>query len=291
MPLTAERQLRRAEALRSLDIAARTYWSRPRRALSFALMLEAYARADLRLEPPLADLGCGTGLFAAALADRGVLDGTDIGLDYALADLRQTARRPRLGIVRGDLAELPFASASLGSVLSNAVLSSFEGNGSSGLEGALAEVRRVLRPGGRLVCSVATPAFVAGTMLYRLARRLGWNELAARIEARISRRNDHTVILERADWVALLERGGLEVEVCRPIMGRGHADLYRWLALVRGGDLTRRLGLARLGPVQGAVQAQLLRLTIGRPFVKEIERLERDDRDRASFLLLVARKG
>src|SRR4051794_14011743 len=254
-------------------------------------MLEAYARVGLRLEPPVADIGCGTGLFAAALADRGVLAGTDIGLDYLLEDLRQAVRRPRLGVVRGDLGRLPFATASLGSALSNAVLSSFVGDGPAGVGRALAEGHRVLRPGGRLVCSVATPAFAADAALYRLARRLGRGELAGRIEARISRRNDHTVILDRAGWVELLERAGLRVEACQPVTGRGYAALYRWLALVRGGDLTRRLGLTRLAPAQGAAQARLLRLTIGRPFAEEIERLERADPDRASFLLFVARKG
>jgi len=53
-------------------------------------MLEAYARAGLGLEPPLADLGCGTGLFAAMLVAGGVIGGTDLGLDWQLGDLRRT---------------------------------------------------------------------------------------------------------------------------------------------------------------------------------------------------------
>ena len=116
-----------ADAARSLDIAARAFWWRPALALQYRLMLEAYARAGLRLEPPLADLGCGTGLFAAMLVARGVVGGTDLGLDWQLEDLRRTVHRPTLGLLRGDMQALPFADGSLGSAVSHCVLSSFVG--------------------------------------------------------------------------------------------------------------------------------------------------------------------
>lgn len=278
------------DPLKSLDIAARTYWSRPTHALVRAFMLEAYARVGLRLEPPLADLGCGDSLFAGALADRGVIDRVDLGLDYLPEELVRTVRRPRLGVVRGDLRYLPFAAASLGTAMCNTVLSSLVGDGVEGVKRTLAEIHRALRPGGHFVCSVATPAFVANTAAFRLARRLGCDGLACRIEARISRRNDHTLVLDRTAWVGLVERAGFRLEACRPIAGRGLAELYRWLALVKGGDVTRRLGLTGLAPAQGAALAQLLRLTIGGTFAAEIERLERGDPAELSFLLLVSGK-
>jgi SAM-dependent methyltransferase len=171
-------------------------------------MLEAYARAALRLEPPLADLGCGTGLFAAMLVARGVVGGTDLGLDWQLRDLRRTVHRPTLGLLRGDMQALPFADGSLGSAVSHCVLSSFVGYDGDGLRRSLAEVRRALRPGGRFVCCVATPAYAANATSVRLARRLGRERLAHRVEAWIDRRNDHTVVLGRGDWEKLLRGAG-----------------------------------------------------------------------------------
>lgn len=275
---------------RSLDIAARAYWWRPAQALNRAFMLEAYARAGFRLEPPVADLGCGTGLFAAALSERGVLARTDVGLDHDSDDLRETVGRPRLGLLRGDLRRLPFAPGSLGSALANAVLSSFVGGDAAELGEALAGVRGALRPGGLLVSCVATPAFARHAGLHRAARRLGRDDLARRAEAWISRRNDHTLVLDRAGWTGLLEGAGFAVEACRPVMGRGYADLHRRLALARGADLPRRLGLTGLAPAQGAAQAWLLRATLGPAFAREVERLERAaDPDEAGFLLIAAR--
>lgn len=269
-------------------------------------MLEAYARAaPLGLERPIADLGCGTGLFAGALAARGVPDlagGTDAGLDYLEDELKGALeagppRRPRLGVIRGDLGSLPFADGAFGGAVSNAVLSSFVG-GAAGPEGALREVRRVLRPGGRFACSVATPAFAADTRLHRLARGLGREGAARRVEAWVSRRNDHTVTLTAGGWAALLERAGFEVLTCRPIMGPGYARLYGRLALLKGTDVPRRLAMRAgrpgleegIGAAQGAAQSRLMRLALGSAFRDEAGRLEGLDPERAAFLLFVARR-
>jgi SAM-dependent methyltransferase len=254
-------------------------------------MLEAYARAGLRLEPPLADLGCGTGLFAAMLVAHGVVGGTDLGLDWQLGDLRRTVHRPTLGLLRGDMQALPFADSSLGSAVSHCVLSSFVGYGGDGLRRSLAEVRRALRPGGRFVCCVATPAYAANATSVRLARRLGRERLAHRVEAWIDRRNDHTVVLGRGDWEKLLREAGLGVEACRPVLARGCAAMHSWLTLLRGADLPRRLGSTGVAPLQAAVQARLLRLTLGRGFAAEAERTGSSGTTGAGFLLFTARKA
>ena len=112
---------------------------------------------------------------------------------------------------------LPFADGSLGSAVSHCVLSSFVGNGRDGLRRSLAEVRRALRPGGRFVCCVATPAYAANATSVRLARRLGRERRRwRRVEAWIDRRNDHTVVLGRGDWEKLLRGAGLDVEFLPP---------------------------------------------------------------------------
>jgi ubiquinone/menaquinone biosynthesis C-methylase UbiE len=94
------------------------------------------------------DVGCGTGLFLDHLAreHRG-LELT--GLDLSAEMLDQARRRTRdARFVQGSVYELPFADASFDVAL-NTISCHFY------LEQvrAFAEIRRVLRPGGRFLCA------------------------------------------------------------------------------------------------------------------------------------------
>jgi demethylmenaquinone methyltransferase/2-methoxy-6-polyprenyl-1,4-benzoquinol methylase len=89
------------------------------------------------------DACCGTGDLAIAARDAG---GTVTGLDFSEAMLeRARAKAPELAWLRGDLLELPFADASF-----DAATVGFGVRNVDDLERSLAELRRVLRPGGRV---------------------------------------------------------------------------------------------------------------------------------------------
>jgi SAM-dependent methyltransferase len=98
------------------------------------------------------DAGCGSGPLSAALRDRGaVVTGID-----ASAGMVELARR-RLGddaaLHVADLRDpLPFADGAFDDVVASLVLHYLEDWGPT-----LAEMRRVLRPGGRLLVSVEHP--------------------------------------------------------------------------------------------------------------------------------------
>ncbi|MFF9126506.1 class I SAM-dependent methyltransferase [Streptomyces sp. NPDC014889] len=103
------------------------------------------------------DAGCGSGPLSAALRDRGALV---TGID-ASAGMLELARR-RLGddvnLHVVDLRDpLPFDDGAFDDVVASLVLHYLEDWGPT-----LAELRRVLRPGGRLIASVDHP-FVAYT--------------------------------------------------------------------------------------------------------------------------------
>jgi SAM-dependent methyltransferase len=89
----------------------------------------------------LLDLGCGKGRFAARLRDEGA---DVVGLDVARAMLAEAAGLPR---VLGSARRLPFGDSCFDGVLAIEV---FQHVPPRGLVPALAEIRRVLRPGGRL---------------------------------------------------------------------------------------------------------------------------------------------
>lgn len=102
------------------------------------------------LEPRVvADLGCGPGVSTFELARRLPHGTRVVGLDIAprmLHQARSRERGSRITWLRADAARLPFATASLDACTGHSFLYLLPDR-----TAALAEVRRVLRPGGRLV--------------------------------------------------------------------------------------------------------------------------------------------
>lgn len=97
------------------------------------------------------DIAAGTGTSSIPFADRGVLV---VPADFSLGMLRVGARRrPDLGFTAADALRLPFADHAF-----DAVTMSFGLRNVTDPVAALAEFRRVTRPGGRLVvCEFSHP--------------------------------------------------------------------------------------------------------------------------------------
>ncbi|GGJ62998.1 class I SAM-dependent methyltransferase [Streptomyces brasiliensis] len=104
------------------------------------------------------DAGCGSGPLSAALRDRGaVVTGIDASAGMLALARRRLGDDAALHLV--DLSDpLPFADGAFDDVVASLVLHYLEDWGPT-----LAEMRRVLRPGGRLIASVDHP-FVAYTI-------------------------------------------------------------------------------------------------------------------------------
>jgi len=101
-------------------------------------------------EKSLLDFGCGQGRFSVFPARRGF--GRVVGIDISAASLEVARERARyFGIearaefVAGDCEQLPFADGEFDVVIESGTLPCLD------LERALAEIRRVLRPGGRFL--------------------------------------------------------------------------------------------------------------------------------------------
>ena len=103
--------------------------------------------ADVGPGTSVLDVACGPGYVAAEAKRRGA---DAVGLDFSRCMLSEAGRlHPQLALIEGDSESLPFPAARF-----DAVTISFGLLHMAEPERALAESRRVLRPGGRVVFSV-----------------------------------------------------------------------------------------------------------------------------------------
>ncbi len=105
----------------------------------------------------LIDVGCGTGSYAAALAERGWdVTGVDIS-----EDMLRLARERGVRTVRADATSLPFADGSF-----DAAISVFTNTDFDDLAAVVREITRILRPGAPLVHLAVHPCFVGPHSMY-----------------------------------------------------------------------------------------------------------------------------
>lgn len=119
-------------------------------AVTFVFSLGRWRRWQERVLPHargrVLDVGCGTGALLERLAARGDAVGLDLSTEMlARAARRQTQRSFEAASVCGDVQHLPFRDDAFESVVST-----FAINAVAELDKALAEMLRVLQPGGSL---------------------------------------------------------------------------------------------------------------------------------------------
>ena len=176
------------------------------------------------------DACCGTGDLAVAARARGA--GVVVGLDFSERMLERARRKePAIEWVRGDVLALPFDDGSF-----DAATVGFGVRNVDDLEAGLRELRRVLRPGGRLgILEITTPRGVLAPFYRALVRP---RDPAAR--ARCCRAATRTRTSRRASaasprrrsWPTLLRRVRLRARAV-PRLCRGYRGPAR-----RGGRVS-----------------------------------------------------
>ncbi len=112
-------------------------------------LLEEFA---LSARDPIAEIGCGPGHIGAYVRRRGQLQRRVIGVDLSPEMVGLAMKRLDAALV-ADMRSLPFASDQFGGLLAFYSLIHLRRDG---IVSVLAEFRRVLRPGGRVLFSART---------------------------------------------------------------------------------------------------------------------------------------
>ena len=111
----------------------------------------------------LLDVACGGGLLAPHVDGKGY---RHIGLDMSSSALRVAARK-RITVLQGDAARLPFGDATVDVVVAGEALEHV-----TDLAAVVAELCRVLRPGGLFVADTIADTALAKLIVVTLAERI-----------------------------------------------------------------------------------------------------------------------
>lgn len=148
---------------------------------------------------PILEAGCGAG---RVLIHYHRLEHRITGMDYVEGAIQKIkALEPDIDAFAGDIRSLPFDDASFSVLLAFGLYHSLE----KGIEDALSESRRVLRPGGVLCASMR-----ADNLQNRI---VDW--LASRKSPPGETKNFHKANYTRSEFVALLQDAGFSVESVR----------------------------------------------------------------------------
>ncbi len=144
------------------DLVAEAYDGQPYRTKTVDPDLLAFARAHPGTRLTVADLACGTG--NQLVADLPHLPGARfVGVDRSRGMLRVARRKSaRIAWVRGEMSALPLASGTI-----DFATCQYAFHHVAGKDRALAEVHRVLAPGGRFVLSNIRPEGMEEALFYR----------------------------------------------------------------------------------------------------------------------------
>lgn len=201
--------------------------------------------ATITWRPRVVDLGCGTGGYGLWLANN--LEADPVGVDFSGVAIAEAAERARAaGAVWASFRQADFHDLPLSAAGADAIVSLDALYLAADRAAALAEVKRVLRPGGLLIFTVYEPA--AG-------------------------HNSPLAIQQRA-WRREVTIAGLAIDTCRDMtaawrnhMRRKHQKRWRQRSF-----LLERLG-AWVKP-ELDVSSQMIGANGGAPFIDATERWE-----------------
>jgi SAM-dependent methyltransferase len=158
----------------------------------------------LPLAEPVLDVGCGDGHFASVAFSTPLAAGIDPS-SSVLGEARDRGAYRLLAQALGN--RLPFADRHFATVISNSVLEHIPE-----VDDVMAEIARVLRPGGRFIFCVPGDRFTELLLFTQLFRRLRLEPLAAAYQRYFNRVSRHHHCDGPDVWQYRLQAAGLQLQ-------------------------------------------------------------------------------
>jgi len=216
-------------------------------AMAFWRSLECHRFSKEKLVHPVLDVGCGDGFLARVAFGEKLEAGIDL-------DEGEVGRAQASGSYGQALCvsatQMPFPSKSFKTVVSNCVLEHIPD-----IDGALKEIHRVLKPGGRLLITVPSEMYNRPyfTVLFE---RMGLPGLGKAYIGFLNKVFKHFHVDDAATWTKRLKKAGLRVEKADYLVPMPTFYTYeRWMWLASPSKFIKALlGRWVVGP-RGPVKA------------------------------------
>jgi SAM-dependent methyltransferase len=169
----------------------------------FLRAVEDHFYQDIHLPEPIFDLGSGDGHFASVAFDHKL----SVGLDPWIGPMLEAQQREAYRLlVLGEGAHIPFCKGSFASVTSTSVLEHIPE-----LNPVLAEIRRILKPGGKFVFCVPNHRFPDRLWGRMVLQKFGLMKLSEKYSRFFNRIARHFHTDSPAVWQERLELAGFEL--------------------------------------------------------------------------------
>lgn len=156
------------------------------------------------LQDPILDVGCGDGLIAGLLFGRRLSYGIDLS-----ERATQVACKSGIydSVLTGDAHQTGLESGSLGGIFSNCVLEHIPD-----MAGLIAEVARLLRPGGYFIASCLSPHYYAMNPVFKWFDKPGLRRIRSRMIEAENRLHNHVSVFDKETYTELFRSNGMLLE-------------------------------------------------------------------------------
>jgi SAM-dependent methyltransferase len=173
-----------------------------------------------KVKHPVLDLGCGDGFFAET-----VFGHLETGIDLDAGEVGRAVKRGAYDqALVVSATDMPFKKNSYNTVISNCVMEHIPD-----IDKVLSEVKRVLKPGGRLITTVPSELWDNDSIYQKLFKAVGLNKGAQWYNRVCNKVSKHYHVNDLEVWKKRFKKAGLKLETAEYIVPmRSYHAFERW---------------------------------------------------------------